>query len=70
VHEIGKEGVVAFSRYYLRICLEGLGESTKRLSQNSPLLGLDSNRAPRHREVWGMKLSLLSLVRTIEELLE
>jgi hypothetical protein len=42
---ISKKVVVAYSRYYTGICVEGLRKATRILSEDSRFLGRDSNRA-------------------------
>jgi hypothetical protein len=44
--EIWKEEAVAYSRYYTGMCLQGLREIVKNLSQGSRCTGRGSNRKP------------------------
>jgi hypothetical protein len=43
VERITREAVVAYSRYYPRICLDGLRKTTENLSQNSRCPGRSVN---------------------------
>jgi hypothetical protein len=46
LERICKEAVVAYFRYYPRICLQGLRKIIKHLSQDSRCRSRESNRAP------------------------
>jgi hypothetical protein len=51
LERIWKEAVVAYSKYYPGICLQGLGKTTRNLGLDSTCLLQDSNRVPPEYKV-------------------